>query len=122
MIKFHLLSFLQFLLHNYCVPSTRNLRTGFRDYLKSEGIYVVKPTEAKTSSTKSTKLLSVEGLKRALRSPLTDSYFNATTMFLSNLKNVCLYVKNAPPINSLYFLLQYLKYLSTYVLAARQTK
>ncbi|XP_041998906.1 protein MCM10 homolog isoform X1 [Salvia splendens] len=31
-----------------------NLRTGFRDYLKSEGIYVVKPTEAKTSSTKST--------------------------------------------------------------------
>ncbi|XP_042001719.1 protein MCM10 homolog [Salvia splendens] len=43
-----------------------NLRTGYRDYLKSEGIYVVKPKEEKTSSTKSTKLLSVEGLKRAL--------------------------------------------------------
>ncbi|XP_057769252.1 uncharacterized protein LOC130989310 [Salvia miltiorrhiza] len=44
-----------------------NLRTGFRDHLKSEGIYVVKPTEDKTNSTsKYTKLLSVEGLKRAL--------------------------------------------------------
>ncbi|KAH6777056.1 minichromosome maintenance 10 [Perilla frutescens var. hirtella] len=46
-----------------------NLKTGFRDYLKSEGIYVVKPTENNTTSTKSTrpiKLLSVEGLKRAL--------------------------------------------------------
>ncbi|KAL1554444.1 protein MCM10 isoform X2 [Salvia divinorum] len=43
-----------------------NLKTGFRDYLKPVGIYVVQPAEEKTSSTKSTKLLSVEGLKRAL--------------------------------------------------------
>ncbi|PIN19159.1 hypothetical protein CDL12_08158 [Handroanthus impetiginosus] len=46
-----------------------NLRTGFRDYLKSEGIYVVRPLGDRTNLTKSTrpvKLLSVEGLKKAL--------------------------------------------------------
>ncbi|KAL0422908.1 UNVERIFIED_CONTAM: hypothetical protein Slati_3313700 [Sesamum latifolium] len=48
----------------------KNLRTGFRDYLKSEGIYVVKPTDDRTNLTKSNrpvKVLSVEGLKKALR-------------------------------------------------------
>ncbi|XP_051136967.1 uncharacterized protein LOC127255477 [Andrographis paniculata] len=46
-----------------------NLKTGFRDYLKSEGIYVVKPAENKINLHKSNrpaKLLSVDGLKKAL--------------------------------------------------------
>ncbi|KAL6517436.1 hypothetical protein OROMI_033137 [Orobanche minor] len=46
-----------------------NLGTGFRNYLKSEGIYVVKPTDNRMDLAKSTrpvKILSVEGLKRAL--------------------------------------------------------
>ncbi|KAK6159584.1 hypothetical protein DH2020_006898 [Rehmannia glutinosa] len=46
-----------------------NLSTGFRNHLKSEGIYVVKPTDARMNLTKSNrpmKLLSVEGLKKAL--------------------------------------------------------
>ncbi|KAL0356580.1 UNVERIFIED_CONTAM: hypothetical protein Scaly_1343700 [Sesamum calycinum] len=50
-----------------------NLRTGFRDYLKSEGIYVVKPTDDRTNLTKSNrpvKVLSVEGLKKALSTSL----------------------------------------------------
>ncbi|KAK4340471.1 hypothetical protein RND71_041933 [Anisodus tanguticus] len=48
---------------------SRNLRTGFRDHLKSEGIYVVNPLADKTNFTKSAaplKLLSVDGLKKAL--------------------------------------------------------
>ncbi|OIT33663.1 PREDICTED: protein MCM10 homolog [Nicotiana attenuata] len=46
-----------------------NLQTGFRDHLKSEGIYMVKPLTDKTNFTKSAaplKLLSVDGLKKAL--------------------------------------------------------
>ncbi|KAJ4846175.1 hypothetical protein Tsubulata_026966 [Turnera subulata] len=47
-----------------------NLKTAFRDPIKSRGIYVVNPLADRTNS-KSTKqpakLLSVEGLKRALR-------------------------------------------------------
>lgn len=49
------------------------MKTGFRDYLKSEGIYVVKPAETNMNFPKSArpvKLLSVEGLKKALRSHL----------------------------------------------------
>ncbi|KAK6136610.1 hypothetical protein DH2020_029643 [Rehmannia glutinosa] len=47
----------------------KNLSTGFRNHLKSEGIYVVKPTDARMNLTKSNrpmKLLSMEGLKKAL--------------------------------------------------------
>ncbi|GFP89049.1 protein mcm10 homolog [Phtheirospermum japonicum] len=47
-----------------------NFNVGFKNYLKSEGIYVVKPTDDRMNSTKSTrpmkKILSVEELKKAL--------------------------------------------------------
>ncbi|GER50248.1 minichromosome maintenance 10 [Striga asiatica] len=46
-----------------------NVSTGFKNYLKPEGIYVVKPTDDRKNLAKSTrpvKLLSVEGLKKAL--------------------------------------------------------
>jgi hypothetical protein len=50
---------------------SRNLRTSFRPrgYLKSEGIYLVDPLADKTNLKKSKplKLLSVDGLKKALR-------------------------------------------------------
>ena len=49
----------------------RNLRTAFRprDYLKSEGIYLVDRLADKTNLKKSqpVKLLSVDGLRKALR-------------------------------------------------------
>ncbi|KAL3621382.1 hypothetical protein CASFOL_036294 [Castilleja foliolosa] len=46
-----------------------NFNIGFKNYLKSEGIYVVKPTDDRMNSKKSNrpmKLLSVEELKKAL--------------------------------------------------------
>lgn len=50
---------------------SRNLRTAFRprDYLKSEGIYLVDPLANKTNLKKSkpVKLLSVDGIRKALR-------------------------------------------------------
>ncbi|KAK3003015.1 hypothetical protein RJ639_020072 [Escallonia herrerae] len=48
----------------------RNLRTAFQDPLKSRGIYVVDPLVDRTNLTKPMqpkKVLSVEGLRRALR-------------------------------------------------------
>jgi hypothetical protein len=48
----------------------RNLKTAFRDPLKSRGIYLVDPLADKTllkRPTQPVKLLSVEALKRALR-------------------------------------------------------
>lgn len=49
----------------------RNLRTAYRprDYLQSEGIYLVDPLAEKTNLKKSQplKLLSVDALKKALR-------------------------------------------------------
>lgn len=49
---------------------SRNLRTAFRprDYLKSEGIYLVDPLADKTNLKKSkqVKLLSVDGIRKAL--------------------------------------------------------
>ncbi|KAL6957923.1 hypothetical protein U1Q18_044472 [Sarracenia purpurea var. burkii] len=48
----------------------KNLRTAFRGPLKSEGVYVVDPLVDRTNLRKSkqpTKVLSVEGLKKALR-------------------------------------------------------
>ncbi len=48
----------------------RNLRTAFRDSLNSEGIYMVDPLADRTNFKKPMqplKLLSVEGLKKALR-------------------------------------------------------
>ncbi|KAK4401394.1 hypothetical protein Sango_0880100 [Sesamum angolense] len=41
----------------------KNLRTGFRDYLKSEGIYVVKPTDDRTNLTKSNRPVKVLSVK-----------------------------------------------------------
>uniref|UniRef100_A0A2N9ISX9 MCM10 OB-fold domain-containing protein n=1 Tax=Fagus sylvatica TaxID=28930 RepID=A0A2N9ISX9_FAGSY len=52
----------------------RNLRTAFRGSLKSEGIYMVDPLADRTNFKKSAqpvKLLSVEGLKKALRKSST---------------------------------------------------
>lgn len=47
-----------------------NLRTAFRDHLQSEGIHVFKPLGDRANSKKSTKpvkIMSVDGLKQALR-------------------------------------------------------
>lgn len=53
------------------ISGHRNLRTVFRDYHhKPEGVYMVDPLAGKVTSKKPAqpvKLLSVEGLKRALR-------------------------------------------------------
>jgi len=50
---------------------SRNLKTAFksRNYLKSEGIYLVDPLADKTNLKKSrpVKLLSADGLRKALR-------------------------------------------------------
>ncbi|XP_011088602.1 protein MCM10 homolog [Sesamum indicum] len=67
-----------------------NLRTGFRDYLKSEGIYVVKPTDDRTNITKSNrpvKVLSVEGLKKALSNAdkVTTNVYSQGIRFLNQL-------------------------------------
>ncbi|KAG8368085.1 hypothetical protein BUALT_Bualt15G0008600 [Buddleja alternifolia] len=67
----------------------RNLRTGFRDYRKLEGIYVVKPTDDRTNVTKSTKpmkVLSVEGLKKALSNAdkVTTNIHSQGIRFLSH--------------------------------------
>lgn len=70
----YLLQFLNFLslmgLLNLKYYYSRNLRTAFRDPVQSQGIYLVDPLADKTSIKKPTqpvKLLSVEGLKKALR-------------------------------------------------------
>ncbi|KAI3446258.1 hypothetical protein Pfo_002923 [Paulownia fortunei] len=67
-----------------------NLRTGFRDNLKSEGIYVVKPADDRKNLTKSTrpvKLLSVEGLKKALSNAdkVTTNVHSQGIRFLNHL-------------------------------------
>lgn len=48
----------------------RNLKTAFRDPLTSEGVYLVDPLADKTNVKRPmqpVKLLSVDGLKKALR-------------------------------------------------------
>ncbi|XP_059314398.1 uncharacterized protein LOC132065157 [Lycium ferocissimum] len=67
-----------------------NLRTGFRDHLKSEGIYVVNPLADKTNFTKSAaplKLLSVDGLKKALSNAgkVTTNVHSQGIRFLSQI-------------------------------------
>ncbi|XP_016539958.2 protein MCM10 homolog isoform X2 [Capsicum annuum] len=66
-----------------------NLKMGFRD-LKSEGIYVVQPLADKTNFTKSTaplKLLSVDGLKKALSNAgkVTTNVHSQGIRFLSQI-------------------------------------
>ncbi|KAK4437632.1 hypothetical protein Salat_0097200 [Sesamum alatum] len=67
----------------------KNLRTGFRDYLKSEGIYVVKPTDDRTTikSNRPVKVLSVEGLKKALSNAdkVTTNVHSQGVRFLNHL-------------------------------------
>ncbi|XP_027357091.1 protein MCM10 homolog [Abrus precatorius] len=66
-----------------------NLRTAFRprDYLKSEGIYLVDPLTDKTNLKKSqpVKLLSVDGLKKALSNAgkVTTAKYSQGIRFLS---------------------------------------
>lgn len=58
----------------------RNLRMSFRDHLKSEGIYMVDPQTHKKNIAKPMQpkqVLSVEGLKKALRF-VTDILFIPT--------------------------------------------
>ncbi|KAL7156431.1 hypothetical protein ABFS83_02G008400 [Erythranthe nasuta] len=67
-----------------------NLKTGVRNYLKSEGIYVVKPTDNGahlTKSTKPVKLMSVEGLKNALKNAdkVTTNTYSQGIRFLNHL-------------------------------------
>lgn len=67
-----LLFFLYWILVSFVLVSGhRNLRTAFRDHhLKAEGVYMVDPQVGKVNSKKRAapvKLLSVEGLKKALR-------------------------------------------------------
>ena len=53
-----------------CLSFFRNLRIAFRDPLKPEGIYLVNPSVNGIKSSKNQaplKLLSVDGLKKALR-------------------------------------------------------
>ncbi|KAL3814016.1 hypothetical protein ACJIZ3_015284 [Penstemon smallii] len=66
-----------------------NLRTGFRDYLKSEGVYMVKPMGDKTnlSKPKPQKILSVDGLKKALSTAdkVTTNAYSQGIRFLNHL-------------------------------------
>ena len=64
----------------------RNIRTAFRDTLTREGIYMVDPLSDKTNLKKSmqpVKLLSVEGLKKALRSFIQLPFIKQALFFVS---------------------------------------
>jgi len=55
----------------------RNLRTAFRD-LKSQGIYTVEPPADRSGNKKTTqpvRVLSVEGLRKALRLETLNKFF-----------------------------------------------
>ncbi|KAF5727818.1 hypothetical protein HS088_TW22G01515 [Tripterygium wilfordii] len=64
-----------------------NLRTAFRDPLKAKGIYLVDPLGEKTNVRKPVKLLSVEGLKKALSNAgkVTTNTHSQGIRFLSEL-------------------------------------
>ncbi|KAK2972735.1 hypothetical protein RJ640_029192, partial [Escallonia rubra] len=68
----------------------RNLRTAFQDPLKSRGIYVVDPFVDRTNLTKSMqpkKVLSVEGLRRALSNAdkVTTNVYSQGKRFLAEM-------------------------------------
>lgn len=73
-----------FYLFNYSLfVFCRNLRFSIRDPRKSEGIYLVDPLADRTNLRKSmqpAKLLSVEGLKKALRYVLIILVYSCVAM------------------------------------------
>ncbi|KDP29654.1 hypothetical protein JCGZ_18816 [Jatropha curcas] len=72
-----------------------NLKTAFRDTLKSQGIYLVDPLSDKTNINKPVqplKLLSVEGLKKALSNAdkVTTNTFSQGIRFLNEITGLIL--------------------------------
>ena len=85
MLRFYLVS-LYWCLQLICFFN-RNLRTAFREPLKPEGIYMVDPLADRTNfkkSMKPVKLMSVEGLKKALR-------FVIDSMDCFKCENICIF-------------------------------